>query len=153
MVKKDRSEIVKTTYQFKMLPELYQKHLKNLLSESQLLFFYLVVIIVQDIKNVKLEKIAESLPLPIKCNSRRKKLQRFLSLPIFQIKKMWFPIVREWLYQKFDQQQKIYLAIDRTNWNNKNLLVVSIIYKNRAIPIYFELLSKLGSSNFSETKP
>ncbi|NEO13168.1 MAG: hypothetical protein F6K59_17250 [Moorea sp. SIO3F7] len=60
MVKKDRSEIVKTTYQFKMLPELYQKHLKNLLSESQLLFFYLVVIIVQDIKNVKLEKIAES---------------------------------------------------------------------------------------------
>ena len=133
MVKKDRSEIVNTTYQFKILPELYQKYLKNLLSESQLLFLNLVVIIRQDIKNVKLEKIAESLPLPIKCNSRRKKLQIFLSLPIFEIKKMWFPIIIEWLYQTFYEHQKIYLAIDRTNWNNKNLLVVSLIYKNRAI--------------------
>ncbi|NET69473.1 MAG: IS4 family transposase [Moorea sp. SIO1G6] len=116
------------------------------------MFFYLVVIIVQDIKNIKLEKIAESLPLPIKCNSRRKKLQRFLSLPIFQIQDLWFPIIREWIYQTFDKQQKIYLAIDRTNWNDKNLLVVSLIYKNRAIPVYFQLLSKLGSSNFSEQK-
>ncbi|NER86778.1 MAG: IS4 family transposase [Moorea sp. SIO1G6] len=152
-----------------MIQELYQKHLKNLLSESQLLFFYLVVIIVQDIKNVKLEKMAESclgavahggnpqdraapLPLPIKCNSRRKKLQRFLSLPIFKVKKLWFPIIREWVYQTFDKQETIYLAIDRTNWNNKNLLMVSLIYKNRALPVYFELLSKFGSSNFSEQK-
>ena len=135
-----------------MIPELYQKHLKNLLSESQFLFFYLVVIIIQDTKNVKLEKIAESLPLPIKVNSRRKKLQRFLSLSILEIKNLWFPIIREWLKHKFSKEQKIYLAIDRTNWKDKNLLMISIIYKNRAIPIYFELLSKLGSSNFLEQK-
>ncbi|NEQ15033.1 MAG: IS4 family transposase, partial [Moorea sp. SIO3E2] len=128
-----------------MLPELYQKHLKNLLSESQLLFLNLVVIIIQDTKNVKLEKIAESLPLPIQFRSRRKKLQRFLSLPIFQIKSLWFPIIREWIFQRFNKQQKIYLALDRTNWKDKNLLMISLIYKNRAIPIYFELLSKLGS--------
>ena len=30
--------------------------------------------------------------------------------------------------------------------------MISIIYKNRAIPVYFELLSKLGSSNLSEQK-
>ena len=86
MVEKDRSMILNKTYQMKMLPELYQKHLQNLLSESQLLFLYLIVNVIQDIKNVKVEKIAESLPLPIQFNSRRKKLQQFLSLPIFKIK-------------------------------------------------------------------
>ena len=90
-----------------MIPELYQKHLKNLLSESHFLFLYIVLIVRQDTKNVKLEKIAESLPLPIKFNSRRKKLQRFLSLPIFEIKKIWFPILREWLKQNFSKQQQI----------------------------------------------
>ncbi|NEO44383.1 MAG: IS4 family transposase, partial [Moorea sp. SIO4A3] len=135
-----------------MVPELYQKHLKNLLSESQSLFFYLIIIIIQDTKNVKLEKIAESLPLPIKFSSRRKKLQRFLSLPVFQLKTLWFPIIREWTKQTFTKGQKIYLAMDRTNWKNTNLFMISIIYKNRAIPVYFELLSKLGSSNLSEQK-
>ena len=133
-----------------MIPELYQKHLKNLLSESQLLFFSIVLIIIQDIKNIKLEKIAESLPLPIQVNSRRKKLQRFLSLPIFELKLLWFPILEKWLEQTFTKESKIYLAIDRTNWKYKNLFMISLIYNNRAIPVYFELISKLGSSNFSE---
>ena len=135
-----------------MVPELYQKHLKNLLSESQLLFFYLIIIIRQDTKNIKLEKIAESLPLPIQFHSRRKKLQRFLSLPVFDVKSLWFPIIQKWINQTFSQEKIIYLAIDRTNGKDKNLLMISLIYKNRAIPIYFELLSKLGSSNFSEQK-
>ncbi|NEQ86166.1 MAG: IS4 family transposase [Moorea sp. SIO2I5] len=135
-----------------MVPELYQKHLKNILSESQLLFFYLIIIIIQDTKNVKLEKIAESLPLPIQFSSRRKKLQRFLSLPVFTIKYLWFPIIREWTNKTFSKDQTIYLAMDRTNWKNYNLFMISLIYKNRAIPVYFELLSKLGSSNLSEQK-
>lgn len=152
MVKKDRSKIVNKTYQLIMLPELYQKHLQNFFSESQLLFFYLIINIIQDTKNVKVEKIAESLPLPIQFSSRRKKLQRFLSLPIFQIKELWFPIIFEWIQQAFTKQEIIYLAIDRTNWKNKNLLMISIIYQNRAIPVYFERLSKYGSSNLSEQK-
>ena len=152
MVEKDRSIIVNKTYQMIMLPKLYQKHLQNLLSESQLLFLYLIINVIQDIKNVKIEKIAESLPLPILFNSRRKKLQRFFSLPIFEIKELWFPIIREWIFQTFSKKTIIYLAIDRTNWNNKNLLIISVIYKKRAIPVYFKRLSKFGSSNFSEQK-
>ncbi|NEQ11003.1 MAG: IS4 family transposase, partial [Moorea sp. SIO4E2] len=41
---------------------------------------------------------------------------------------------------------------DRTNWNDKNLLMISLIYRNRALPVYFELIPKFGSSNFSEQK-
>ncbi len=36
----------------KILPELYQKHLQNLVWESHLLFLYLIVNLIQDIKNV-----------------------------------------------------------------------------------------------------
>jgi hypothetical protein len=105
-----------------MLPKLYQKHLQSLLSQSELIFLTLVINVVQNIKDVKLEKISESLPLFIQSHSRRKKLQRFLSLPILNIEELWFPIIEQWLAQTFLGNQRIYLAIDRTNWKRKNLL-------------------------------
>lgn len=42
--------------------------------------------------------------------------------------------------------------MDRTSWKSQNLLMISIIFDKRAIPLYFELLPKLGSSNFTEQK-
>ena len=46
----------------------------------------------------------------------------------------------------------IYLVIDRTQWGTINILMVSLVYHRRAIPIYFNLLDKKGSSNFQEQK-
>ena len=69
-----------------MLPPLYQTILENQLSESELLFLNLLINVLQDIKEVSLEKIANAL-LPILFESRRKKIQRFLSLPISRT--MW----------------------------------------------------------------
>ena len=150
MVKKDRAVIVNKLYLLKMLPLLYQTHLENQLKSSELLFLTLVINILQDIKNVSLEKIATALPIPIVFESRRKKIQRFLSLPIFNIEGLWFPIIKNWRAQNFSINQTIYLVIDRTIWERKNLIMISIIYEQRAIPVYFEFLSKLGSSNFTE---
>jgi hypothetical protein len=104
----------------------------------------------QKIKEVSLEKIATALPIPILFDSRRKKIQRFLSLPIWNIQSIWLTIIQTWLAQNFVPNQTIYLAIDRTNWKQKNLIMISIIYDKRAIPVYFELLPKLGSSSFAE---
>jgi len=97
-----------------------------------------------------LEKIATALPIPILFESRRKKLQRFLSLPNLNIKTLWFPIIKDWLAQNFTANQPIYFVIDRTIWERKNLIMISIIYDQRAIPVYFEFLPKLGSSSFAE---
>lgn len=133
-----------------MLPPLYQTHLENQLESSELLFLELIINVLQDIKEVSLEKIATALPLPILFESRRKKIQRFLSLPFLNIEKIWFPILKKWLAQTFPTHQPIHLVIDRTLWQRKNLLMISIIYDSRAIPVYFELLPKLGSSNFFE---
>ena len=133
-----------------MLPPLYQTHLENQLEPSELLFFNILINILQDVKDVSLEKIATAIPIPILFESRRKKVQRFLSLPSINIKTLWFPIIKDWLSQNFSKNQLVYLVIDRTIWERKNLIMISLIYDGRAIPVYFEFLTKLGSSNFDE---
>ncbi|HEY9300444.1 MAG TPA: IS4 family transposase, partial [Phormidium sp.] len=132
-----------------MLPPLYQTHLENQLSRSELLFLALLINVLQQIKQVSLEKIANALPLPILFESRRKKVQRFLSHPNLNIPNIWFPILQNWLADNFTENQTLYLVIDRTQWERKNLLIISLVYDHRAIPIYFEALEKLGNSDFS----
>ena len=46
----------------------------------------------------------------------------------------------------------VYLVIDRSQWREINLLMVSLIYKQRAIPVYFSLLPKKGNSNLKQQK-
>ena len=135
-----------------MLYTLYQQHLENQLKQSELLFYNVLINVLQNIKEVNLEKIATVLPLPILFESRRKKLQRFLSLPSLNIKTLWFPIIKDWVAQNFLDNQLLYLVIDRTIGEPKNLIMISIVYDSRAIPVYFELLPKLGASNFIEQK-
>ena len=84
------------------------------------------------VKQVKLERLAQSLPLPILFESRRKKLHRFLRLEEFNLEKIWFPCVRSLLEQMFEPSERIYLALDRTNWGVINILMVSVIYNHRA---------------------
>ena len=79
-----------------------------------------------------------------------KKDPTFISLPSLNVKKIWFPLIENWLEQKFDEDQVIYLVIDRTSWVGVNLFMVNIVYEQRSVPIYFQLLTKLGSSNFNE---
>ena len=42
------------------------------------------------------------------------------------------------------------MAIDRTSWGAIHILMVSLIYDKRAIPIYWDILDKKGSSNLEE---
>ncbi|MEM6752019.1 MAG: IS4 family transposase [Cyanobacteria bacterium P01_C01_bin.38] len=135
-----------------MIPEFYQNHLKSQLTLAEYLFVKILLNLLQSIKKVNLEKLASALPLPIKFESRRKRIQRFLSLPNLTIEKVWFPIIEELLRRYFTSEKIIYLAIDRTNWCRINLFMVSIIWDKRAFPVYFTLLPKLGSSNITEQK-
>lgn len=133
-----------------MLPIFYQNHLKSQLNLAEYLLLKILIHLLQSIKEVTLEKLANALPLAIKFQSRRKRIQRFLSLPNLTIEKVWFPIVQEWLSTYLRDEKIIYLAIDRTNWSRINLFIVSVIWDKRAVPIYFTLLPKLGSSNITE---
>lgn len=135
-----------------MIPDFYRKHLKSQLTLAEYTLLKILLCLLQSIKKVNLEKLANALPLPIKFESRRKRIQRFLSLPNLTIEKIWFPIIEELLKTYFTPKKVIYLAIDRTNWCRINLFMVSIIWDKRAFPVYFTLLPKLGSSNITEQK-
>lgn len=55
-------------------------------------------------------------------DSRRKKIQRFLSLPQLTLEKIWFPILQAWLKDNFESSHIFNIAIDRTSWGCINLL-------------------------------
>ncbi|MBE5229392.1 MAG: hypothetical protein INR81_09865 [Microcystis aeruginosa PMC 728.11] len=112
----------------------------------------MIVGTLQILKQAKLEILAEALPIPILFESRRKKLKRFLKLEILNIEKIWFTCLKEMLKQqeRFTIKGLVYIAIDRTSWGAINILMVSLIYDKRAIPIYWEILDKKGSSNLEE---
>ena len=112
----------------------------------------ILINLLQDLQTVRLEELARRFPVPIQLRSRIKKLQRFLSLSQFKIKTLWFPILEFWLKQEWKPSKVIYLVIDRSQWKAINLLMVSMVYDNRAILIYFILLPKKGNSNLEQQK-
>ncbi|HBS70718.1 MAG TPA: IS4 family transposase [Cyanobacteria bacterium UBA11149] len=129
------------------LPTFYIKHLKTQLKRAEFLIFFMLVTILQDQRWVRLEELASQFPQKILFESRRKKLQIFLDTPHLTVAKIWWPLFSYWLQNNFESGSVLYIAIDRTQWQSVNLIFVSLIYQNRAIPIYFEYLPKLGSTN------
>ena len=137
-----------------MIAKEYEVVLKEHLNMAQFLLLKLLVGCLQQIQDMRLERLAEALPLTILMESRRKKIQRFLNLEVFSIEKIWFPCVKEFVKEtdKYRKRGCVYLAIDRTNWGMINILTVSLIYEKRAVLIYWEFLGSKGSSNLTVQK-
>ncbi|NER95559.1 MAG: IS4 family transposase [Symploca sp. SIO1B1] len=133
-----------------MLPSFYESTLKNRLKRSEYFILLIIIGLLQKYQISTIEELANKFPSPILFESRRRKLQRFLSLSRLSFSSIWFPILSIWLSLTFEPLSVLYLAIDRTEWTGVNLLFVSIIYQKRAIPIYVTILKKKGASNFRE---
>jgi hypothetical protein len=133
-----------------MIPSFYQSHLKSQLSVAEYLLLNILVNVIQLIKEVNLESIANALPIPILFESRRRKIQRLLSSPKFKVSKIWLPLIAIWLKTYFQTSQTIYVVIDRTKWSGINLLMISIVWDKRAIPVCFKLLHQKGNSNLAQ---
>ena len=129
-----------------MLPKLYHAQLSEKLTRSNYLLTILLIQVVQSIKEVTLESIATKLGMPIKFESRRKKVQRFLSNDEWNLDDVWLSLVIDWIKGSVKQNNIIYLAIDRTKWQSNNILMVSMIWRKRAIPIYWKMLDRQGNS-------
>ena len=52
---------------------------------------------------------------------------------------------------KFDSELLL-LIIDRTQWQNTNILMISVPWNKSALPIYWHILSHKGSSNLTKQK-
>ena len=132
--------------------QFYHEHLEKQLGRAQSLMLLILINIIQGEKKVKLETIARVFPIWITCEGRRRKLQRFLDLPSLTISSLLWPIISYWLENSIPKKskQELYLAIDRSQWKNLNLLMVSVIWSRRAIPLAWRLLPHIGNSNQEE---
>ena len=97
-----------------MLPSSYQTVLRNHLSEQQYLTLELLILLIQAHRHVQLSTLASVFPQPIKYESRIRNLQRFLALPRFCVKVVWFPVIKYWIRQaqtghRLNRAQRRYL--------------------------------------------
>jgi hypothetical protein len=104
-----------------MLPQFYQAHLQKYLSKPQLITLKLLVLLLQNQKQVKLEKLAATLPLPIQQNSRRRHIQRFFNLTKLSVVILWFPLIKEIITQHIVKGKQLIIALDRTAWQENNM--------------------------------
>jgi len=106
--------------------------------------------LLQSQKQVRIERLAAALPLPILQSSRRRHIQRFLQIKALSILVLWFPIIKEAISHQLKAGTQLVIALDRTQWKEYNVLMVSAIYQKRAFPLFWTLLEKQGASNLGE---
>ncbi|MES1023400.1 IS4 family transposase [Gloeocapsa sp. BRSZ] len=135
-----------------MLPLFYQEFIERYLKPAQLITLRMLVWLLQSQKQVRIERLAANLPLPILEPSRRRHIQRFLSINSLSIPVLWFPLIREIILRQIKAGEQLAIAIDRTQWKENNVLMVSAIHQKRAFPIFWTLLEKNGACNLGEQK-
>jgi hypothetical protein len=112
----------------------------------------ILVELLQKERRVTIERLATLFPQPIQFDSRRRAIQRFLSLPQLVPETVWFPIVQQWIKKYCRADKPLLIVIDRSQWAERNLMMVSLVYRNRSIPLYWQWLDKLGQSSFSDPR-
>ena len=125
----------------------HQSQIEKYLTKSQILTLQLLIWLLQVQKEVRIERLASCLPLPILYESRRKKIQRFLVLSSLSLPLFWFPIIKSIVEKEFKLSKHLILVLDRTQWKDNNVFMISVMWRKRALPIYWLLLAKKGSSN------
>ena len=153
-----------------MFPQFYQRVLETHLSPTQYLTLQLLILLLQSHRQVSLARLGQLFPQPIKYESRLRNLQRFLNLPNLSAKLLWFPIIKQLLKQqtrlignnrvqrrrakklRLLHQGYLLLVIDRTQWKDRNLMMLSLVWGQHALPVYWQLLGKKGSSSLAEQK-
>ena len=103
-------------------------------------------------RTVNLQEIALTIPGGVLLTSRYRRLQRF-----FALFKIDFIKIARLIFQLYaNSNNKYYLLIDRTNWywgkKKINVFMLSIAHEGIAIPLFWQLLDKAGSSNYEEQR-
>jgi len=133
-----------------MLPSFYHEILEKYLTPAQLLTLQMLVWLLQSQKEVRIERLAATLQLPILQSSRRRHIQRFLQIKALSILVLWFPIVKQVISRQIPVGSQLVIALDRTQWKEYNVLMVSALVQKRAFPLFWTLLDKQGASNLTE---
>jgi len=109
-----------------------------------------MIIALLQVRTISIPHLSTYFPSAAKISSRQRRIHRFIKEVHIE-----FNHVAEFIMNLFHFKEKeIYLSIDRTNWKyglkNINFLVLAVVYKGAAVPIYWLLLNKKGNSNTRE---
>jgi hypothetical protein len=111
-----------------------------------------MLIALMGVGTVNLTQLALTFPSCAQIPSRYRRMQRFFSEHWLDYNAVAHFIMRLFGFTDAD----LYLSLDRTNWKwgqiNINLLVLAVVYRGAAIPVYWLPLNKRGNSNSRERK-
>ncbi len=133
-----------------MVSAVYLNSLSAHFSPAHWTMVQLLLLLVQQHRLIRLEQLAALWPQPIHLDSRRRALQRLLLWLQWQQQTLWYPWLATVLASQVRPGQRVYIAMDRTQWSEHNLLIVSLLWRGRALPLSWVYLGKLGSSNRQE---
>jgi hypothetical protein len=102
------------------------------------------------VRTVNLQEVALGFASHAQVRSRYRRLQRF-----FGAFEMDYVKLARWIFQLFySPADRFYLIADRTNWywgkQKINVFLLSVAYEGLAIPLFWQLLDKGGSSDATE---
>lgn len=127
-----------------------RQHLPTVIDSQLDTLGLLVVGIVQSMSS-QVAKIARAMPLTTTQLSKEQRLRRFLDNERITQADHYQPIVTQALHGL--KGQKVQLLIDRVLLrDHHNILVVSIGFRRRSIPLVWNALNHRGSSNLEERK-
>lgn len=119
-------------------------------NKARLDCFCMMLVALLQFKRVNLTQLLFGLPIGAQQNSRYRRIQRFFKEVRFD-----YDALASLLMGLFDFDKGDYsLTLDRTNWKwgkkDINILMLGVVYKGIAIPIYWLVLNKQGNSNQKE---
>jgi len=98
-------------------------------------FVWLIIGILQS-RSVNLSRVAGKIPGKAKLVSVTRRLSRLLANPAIVVREWYEPVAREWLESQARHGQQIRLIVDGSKVGFAHqLLIISLAYRRRAIPI------------------
>ncbi len=118
--------------------------------KSRIDFFARIILALFICRTVSLSELAIAMDSKANPESRNRRIRRFLANFIID-----YDVIAKWLFGLFfAPDAKIYLAIDRTNWffgkAKINIFMLCVCHEGIAIPLFWTLLPKAGSSTANE---
>ena len=118
-------------------------------NKSRMSCFVGMLLALIQVRSVNLAELSCGFGSKAKKESSYKRMQRF-----FRHFSIDLSEVAKWVLNVFGLEQAVWLSMDRTNWcwgkSNINILMLSVVYKGIALPVFWSLLDKRGNSNTQE---
>jgi hypothetical protein len=115
-------------------------------------FVWLMIGIYQS-RSVSLSRVAGKIPGPAQWLSFTRRLSRLLENPAIEVQSWYEPIARSWLERQATHLQQVVLIVDGTKVGFAHpLLMISLAYRKRAIPITWTWVDHVRGHSTAETQ-